>query len=758
MPERTSSQREADATRCPAVQRSWPAWPRKWAWLPIPIFLAVFIMLRVMDPRPIYPSPLLLTALNFAFSTLILCCIAFMIGRSFLLRGEPGLLLLGCGALVWGLATLVASIVSRVDVNITPIVSNTCAWLSALCHLAGVILSPQSKRTLRPAGRWLAGAYTLAVGCVALISAAALAGWMPPFFIQGQGGTFLRQLVLGSTIAMFVFTAALLTAESRGSGSSFSYYYALALALIAAGFFGIMIQSSVFSVQFWTGMAAQLLGGVYLFVAAVAAVRESGGRGLTLGQSPRRTRNRYGVAVMIVVAATVVRLVFLQGLGTRIAYVTFFPAVMFAALYGGLRAGLLATMLSALIADYFWIEPVGSILRARDPADWLGMAIYILSCTMVSWITETMQRAQARAMEAEAEARLAVERKQAEITLHESEEKFRKLFEVESDAILLVDVTTGRFLDANAAAAQLYGYSREEFLALGPLDLSAEPDKTRQAISSRKTFVALRRHRRKDGTVFPIEIAGSYYEIQGRKIHVAAMRDITERMRAEQGLRDSHEQIKALAARLSELEESERRLLARELHDQIGQTLTALGINLNLVRQQLPVDSALALGCRLDDALQLLKQVTARVRGIMTELRPAVLDDYGLLAALQWYGGQFAKRTGINVDVLADEPVERPPLETETAFFRIAQEALTNVAKHAHAKHVDLILEQAPACIRLIVADDGVGLDPQREPAPAGEAGWGQLIMRERAASVGGKFSLESEPGYGTRVVVEVER
>lgn len=239
---------------------------------------------------------------------------------------------------------------------------------------------------------------------------------------------------------------------------------------------------------------------------------------------------------------------------------------------------------------------------------------------------------------------------------------------------------------------------------------------------------------------------------------VGAITDVTERKRAEAALRDSHGQVRALAARLSEVDEAERQRLARELHDQVGQSLTALGINLNFARGRLPADTSGEISQRLDEALEQVEQTAERIRGVMSDLRPAVLDDYGLAAALRWYGEQYAQRTRIAVDVLAQDLTTPLSPEAQTALFRITQEALTNVAKHAHVAHVDLILEETPAAVRLTIADDGVGFDTRIARDQKRRAGWGLLIMRERATAVGGNLLVESTPGRGTRVVVEVGR
>ena len=251
------------------------------AWLPIPLFVVALVGLRVADLRAQYESVGLLLALNLVFSVLVCLFIAYLIGRSFLVRATPGLLLLGCGVLMWGAAGfvgVVAGLVAaggRLDTNVLIAVHNTSAWLAGLCHLVGVGMSLRPRRPLRSAGLWLASGYALALGAVALIVAAALAGRMPVFFVQGQGGTLLRDLVLGSAAGVFALTALVLQLANRRSASAFAYWYSLALGLIAVGLFGIMIEPVHGGFLSWTGRAPQFLSGVYLLAAALASVRET---------------------------------------------------------------------------------------------------------------------------------------------------------------------------------------------------------------------------------------------------------------------------------------------------------------------------------------------------------------------------------------------------------------------------------------------------------------------------------------------------
>src|SRR6185503_1097061 len=191
----------------------------------------------------------------------------------------------------------------------------------------------------------------------------------------------------------------------------------------------------------------------------------------------------------------------------------------------------------------------------------------------------------------------------------------------------------------------------------------------------------------------------------------------------------------------------------RELHDRIGQNLSALNLSLGLMRRHLPADSLEKMHGRFEDAQGLLESTVHQVRNVMADLRPAVLDDYGLAAALTAFAKPFGERLGIPITVYG-ELQPRPSIAVETALFRIAQEALNNVGKHARARNVAVRLETLPACLRLTVEDDGVGFDPVRPRA--GAPTYGVITMRERAEAVGADLRIESLPGQGTRVVVEV--
>jgi hypothetical protein len=265
------------------------------AWLPIPLLLVAMAALWIADLQATYESRLVLAIYNFLCSTLASLLVAILVGRSYFVRGSSGLLLLGCGAVFWGAAGSLSPFLLSRGTNALISGHNVLVWLSALCHLAGVILIREPRQPHRLPGLMLAVAYSGSLCLVWLVTMLAVEGWMPLFFVQGQGGTPVRQLVLGSAIAMFVFTTTWLWRVNRSPRTAFVRWYGLALALVATGLLGVMIQSAHGSLVGWTGRAAQFLGGSYMVVAAAASVRESGAWTVALSAALRASEFKYRV-------------------------------------------------------------------------------------------------------------------------------------------------------------------------------------------------------------------------------------------------------------------------------------------------------------------------------------------------------------------------------------------------------------------------------------------------------------------------------
>ena len=233
---------------------------------------------------------------------------------------------------------------------------------------------------------------------------------------------------------------------------------------------------------------------------------------------------------------------------------------------------------------------------------------------------------------------------------------------------------------------------------------------------------------------------------------LGACLDVTEQRHSETALRQAAQDLHGLTRRLVQAEEAERRRIAAELHDRVGQSLSVLNINLDIIAKTPGL--AAPVKQRLEDSAELVDGTLQSIESVMAELRPPLLDEYGLAAALDWHAQEFSRRTGIRItlDREAADAAGSLRIEAALALFRIAQEALNNVLKHARASAVRIELSLAGSQITLTVHDDGLGFDAAA--APRGRLG--MTTMRERAEAAGGQLQVESEPGRGTRVTATV--
>ena len=230
------------------------------------------------------------------------------------------------------------------------------------------------------------------------------------------------------------------------------------------------------------------------------------------------------------------------------------------------------------------------------------------------------------------------------------------------------------------------------------------------------------------------------------------LRSISTEQRLMEEVREKEIRYKMLAAHIQRAREDERTALARDIHDDLGQALTGIKIDLVMLSRQLDAEQREAASQRLDSSLVAVDSAIQSLRRVSRELRPAVLDQVGLSAALRAHGREFASRTGIRVEYALPEELFPLSVEQRTALFRIAQEALTNVARHARAQSVRLGLAISDGDVHLTIQDDGIGIAPQHPPGP--RASLGLLGMEERAQIVGAKLKLVTGRGKGTTIEV----
>ena len=347
------------------------------------------------------------------------------------------------------------------------------------------------------------------------------------------------------------------------------------------------------------------------------------------------------------------------------------------------------------------------------------------------------------------------QRKQAEEALSESEERFRSAFDSAPIGMALV-APTGRWLRVNQSLCHIVGFSENELLATDfqsithPDDLKTDLGFVRQMLDgSISHYYVEKRFLHKQGQVVWILLSVSLVrDGQGDPLYsIAQIQDITERIRAKEELQHSFEQIRALAARLQMIREEERTRVAREIHDELGQALTSIKIDLSSLVRQLSIGKEQER--RTESILKLVDEAIHSVRRISTELRPGILDDLGLVAAVEWAAEDFEARTGTKCRLDLPEENVLTDQECATALFRIFQETLTNVARHANATQVDVHLFQEEGYLNLEVHDNGKGIS-KRQLSTGGSLGI--LGMRERALLLGGEFTIGGAPGKGTTV------
>ena len=393
-----------------------------------------------------------------------------------------------------------------------------------------------------------------------------------------------------------------------------------------------------------------------------------------------------------------------------------------------------------------------------------------------------------------------VERKQSEEALRKSEEEYRNIFESAVEGLYRVTPDGSRFLTANPAAARILGYESPEELISTMNDIAtqiyANPNDREEALRLMreqgylKDFMVQCRH--KDGSIVWCSFSARIVrDDQGNILyHEGTSQDISERKRAEEALRKAHgeleqrvaertedlrllneelradntnrtlaeealkkseEQLRFLSSRLLEAQEEERKRIARELHDSIGQTLAAVKFNIENLLQREGIRNSEMLAKPLETLVPIIQEAIEETRRICTGLRPSILDDLGIFAAISWFCREFKKTfPAIHLEhILVKEAEIREDLKI--IIFRIIQEALNNVAKHSKTEAVRLSLKSEDGTVELIIKDKGIGFDLDSVLSKDSfQRGLGLTGMRERVELSGGVFGIESIVGKGT--------
>ena len=352
------------------------------------------------------------------------------------------------------------------------------------------------------------------------------------------------------------------------------------------------------------------------------------------------------------------------------------------------------------------------------------------------------------------------ERKINELELMENQERFRKFFKETSDAVFINLLTEEQlfdnYIEANNKACELINYSHDEILNLKIYDIIPIRDCHRieyylnQILKDNYTVFEIHIIT-KDKRKIPVEINAHLFDYKNKPVIVSVMRDITKRSQANLQLNKSREQLRNLALRLQNIREEERSMIAREIHDELGQLLTVLNIQVSLISKKLSKNEK-SLHERVDSSIQFIDQALKSVQKITTQLRPGILDELGLIPAIEWQAREFEKQTGIHCDCILPKETINLNSKHSTALFRITQEALTNVARHSFAERVSIYLKEENNMLVLEITDNGKGIHESQINNPNS---LGLLGIKERAMVFGGKVSINGVNQRGTNLKVE---
>ena len=451
-------------------------------------------------------------------------------------------------------------------------------------------------------------------------------------------------------------------------------------------------------------------------------------------------------------AALVALLVLLTALLWRspVTYVyTVFPIVVWAAARFGPRGSATATALIAGLMIWHTLRGLGPFATGT-PTENLALVQTFLALASVTGLMLAAAMAERGAAEGAA--------RESEDALRRQEALLRATFEQAAVGIAVAG-RDARFVRTNQVFQRMLGYTDAELHSLTYADITYPEDLPRNrelmaelAEGKRTSFTLEKRYCRKDGAPIWVQVTVSALPSADAepRLFVEVAEDITERRRAQEQLHGHREQLRDLAARLEAVREAERTRIAREIHDELGQALTALKIDLTWLRRRLP-QPAPELAGKVDGMESILDDTAGAIQRIATELRPGVLDELGLQAAIQWQAREFETRTGIACRV--EVPAEQPAVDAgrATAAFRIFQESLTNVARHAGATRVLVRFRLSAEALELSVQDNGRGIS---EGALSDSRSLGLLGMRERATSLGGTVTITGERGRGTTLTL----
>ena len=530
----------------------------------------------VLDRGVSYENPHLLLLLNAILYQGVAVVVSARFAAIFLREGRPGILLLACGAAVWGVSGLLAAIVAifpeesgRFDGNALVTIHNCCIWVAALCHLAAVLSASLSGSTVADRrGWWLCVGFG-AVALMALLIALATAGdLLPPFFVAGVGGTVVRQFVVASAVAMFALAALLLRQRLEKPEAAAAVWYERGLQLMALGLLCILLQNVTGGLLGWYGRGVQYLAGLFMFVAATCAARDGAWRlnSTTLEELAPSLRLPIlsAIALVGVLFTGALHFLVLDSARGHFDLLTFVPAVMFAIILGGGAAGLLAFLLSgALVLTFPHLNAAGATPSLASQL--LQFGIFLLVSLGVALLVRDVQRSRAKALAARVEASHLLRHSENADALRQAAERLESVLEGTQAGIWDWDFDSGE-MDVNERWAEMIGYRREELVPITlegwkrlvhPDDLAKNLGQLQRLVDREiEVYDSECRMRHRDGRWVWVHIRGKVVQWgeDGRPRRARGSRtDITVRKLAEERLRENEQNFRNLFETISDM-------------------------------------------------------------------------------------------------------------------------------------------------------------------------------------------------------------
>ena len=348
------------------------------------------------------------------------------------------------------------------------------------------------------------------------------------------------------------------------------------------------------------------------------------------------------------------------------------------------------------------------------------------------------------------------ERTLVEDALRASEKKYRLLFNDNPLPMWINSMADNNFIDVNNAALLAYGYSKEEFLKMKLSDLDSFSNSLQKHLPTEKNETGgpdgVYEHVKRNGQLIKVDILTHDIIYEGKAAKLSLANDITAKFEAEESLQKSNEALRDLASHLETIRENERIHMAREIHDELGQQLTGLKMDISWLNRKIKSDDE-SVKEKMKDTISLIDKTVITVRRIATELRPSILDDLGLIAAMEWQSEEFEKRSEIKSIFTSNVSQIEVNATVATAVFRIFQESLTNVLRHSQATEVISFFRLENDLITLFIEDNGVGF---KDIEIKNKKTLGLLGMKERIQLISGKYEINGNAGKGTSVIITV--